>query len=180
MHRRARGLWAFVFVACILFKSIPAAAAADWELFTHPTMGFSIRYPSGWETMTADQKSLQMVLLAPARTGSDAHMGVAIAAVRAPANATIDDMLAAADKPLRQEIGKFRILRIDRTTLGSASAMIMYMVGHAREVDLYSMILLTIVQPRLYVVMGFAELNSPQLAEETRLLQSILVTFRPP
>ncbi len=180
MRSGVRTFSALVLAACLSLGSAPARAANGWELFTHPDLGFSLRYPAGWVATPLSQKDIPLVVVGPPAAGvPEVHLGVAVFVVRAPANVTADDLVAAADRQLREELGKYRVLRIDRTKLGGTPAVVIYLIGRGHEEELYGLVLFTIIKSRLYAVIGFTALNSTQLADETRLLQSILVTFRP-
>jgi hypothetical protein len=106
-------------------------------------------------------------------------MGVMVMSVRAPSNLTAGHLLGTADEPLREQVGDYRILRVDRTKLNGVPAELAYATAHTRGKAVYVIILLTVTNHRLYSVAGLTALGSTQLAEETRQLQAILVTFRP-
>ncbi len=105
-------------------------------------------------------------------------MGVAVLTGSAPPKTKPEDLVAALDAPLRDQVGDFRLLRIDRTTLQGVPTVLIYVAGRSRSNDIYGLILFTIVKPRLYGLIGVTALHSTQLAAETRLLQTILLTFR--
>jgi len=181
MHSWTRGAL-FAILSIILLLTVSSTSAqTQWEQFTHPTMGFSLSFPDGWTTHTSNNPSIPLILSGPSSAGvPEVPLVIAVISAPAPPNAKPEHLLAASDESLRKEAGDYHVLRVDRTMLQGRPTVVIYLTGKSNGGrDIYGLSLFTIVKPRLWVVVGLTSLHSPELASETQLLQSILVTFRP-
>lgn len=74
----------------------------------------------------------------------------------------------------------YRRLRSDRLMIGAYPAVVRYYTWKRGDgVELYQMQLVTLAGNRGYVVTGTTTTASSHLADEAKLLVSILLTFRP-
>ena len=175
----SRSLYAITLAVILALSAVPVRAQTTWERFTHPTVGFSLSYPTGWVPTPMSHPSLHLILVGPSAAGApDIPMGVMVMSVRAPSNLTAGQLLGTADEPLRDQVGDYHLLRVDRTKLNGIPAELAYATAHTKGKAIYVMVLLIVVNHRVYSVAGLTALDSTQLAEETRQLQAILVTFR--
>lgn len=179
--RITRSLHTVALVVILAMTAAPARAQTDWQRFTHPTAGFSLSYPPGWEPRAFDDptRPMQMMLGGPPPAGvPKIRMAVIVISVPTPPNITVEELLSGAGRPLRDHVDDLRILRVDHTTLNGSPAAVVYGTSNIAETDCYVIILLIIAKSRGYLVTGVTALGSTELAAETRLLQTILASFR--
>jgi predicted Zn-dependent protease len=167
-------------VVILALGVVPAHAQNDWQRFTHPTMGFSMSYPPGWVAETANNPNLPLIIVGPrAASMSSMRMGAVVISLPIAPKTTVEDMLGNADKPLREQVGDVRILRVDRTKLNGIPAAMAYATSYTPQGRaIYVMVLLMAAGSRGYAVTGFTALDSTELPAETRQLQAILASFR--
>jgi hypothetical protein len=175
-----RAPYTIALVVILALSAVPAHAQSDWKVFTHPTMGFSVSYPPGWVPRIATDARLHLVMIGPSAARVPAfEMAAFVISIPARPNATIEEMYDGTNSPLEEQVGKSRIMRVDRTKLNGIPAAVFYETSFTRGTDIYVMVLLTIAKSRAYAVAGITALDSTQLAAETRQLQAILASFRP-
>ncbi|HVH31357.1 MAG TPA: hypothetical protein VNA31_06800 [bacterium] len=176
----ARGPYTIALVVILALVGVPAHAQNDWQRFTHPTMGFSMSYPPGWVAEAVNNPNLPLIIVGPrAASLSSMRMGAVVISLPAPPGVTVEDMLGDFNKPLREQVGDVRILRVDRTKLDGIPAAMAYATSYTPQGRaIYVMILLMAARSRGYAVTGFTALDSSELAAETRQLQAILASFR--
>ncbi len=182
-----RGPYTIALVVMLAFSVVPAHAQNDWQRYTHPTVGFSVKYPPGWVAHTNPHTTdpqlapLHVVIVGPFSAGvPNFQMGVVVISVPVPPNTTAEHVFDGADEPLRQQVGDARVLRVDHTKLNGIPASVLYATSYARRTPIYVMTLLVAANSRGYVVSGITALDSAELAAETKQLQTILASFRPP
>lgn len=162
-------------------SSAPAGAASDWPLFRHPSQGFSISYPRGWETLSGTGQA-SFVAIGPAVPGMPGtRMIVVVVAAPLPPGATLEEAEDSIQANLARQGQTTNILRQDRFMLRGIPALFIYL--HRRNpqgVELYQMVMILMHRERGFGVVGSTAVASPTLTEDTKLLQSIIVTFRPP
>jgi predicted Zn-dependent protease len=157
----------------------PTTAAA-WTQFRHPTYGFYISYPQGWEVLSGEGKAA-FAAVGPAANGVAAvRLGVVVATARIPAGATLEEADADLERTITQRGDIVRVLRKDRIDLRGVPALMIYIVRrNPSGVDLYQMVLIVAHNGRGYAIVGVTAAGSTSLSEETRLLQSLILTFQP-
>jgi predicted Zn-dependent protease len=177
----ARSPYTVALMVILAMTAVPVRAQTDWQRFTHPTAGFSLSYPPGWEprAFSDPAHSVQMMLGGPPPAGvPKIRMAVIVISVPTTPNVTAEELLSGAGRPLRDHVDDLRIMRVDHTTLDGNRAAVVYGTANIAETDCYVMILLVIAKSRGYLVTGVTALDSTNLATETRLLQTILASFR--
>lgn len=180
-----RGPYTIALVVILALSAVPARAQGDWKQFTHPTLGFSISYPPGWVAHQNPYRDpalapLHLVVVGPFSAGVPTfQMGVVVISVPVPPNTTAEHVFDGADRPLREQVGDARVLRVDHTKLNGIPASVLYETSYTRGTPIYVMTLLVVVNSRGYVVAGVTALDSTELPAETRQLQAILASFRP-
>jgi hypothetical protein len=110
-------------------------------------------------------------------------MAVAVISSPTPPNITAEDLLghviSDAEKPLREQVGDYNFMRVDRTKLNGIPALVAYATSYKGQTAVYVMVLVTAANSRGYEVAGVTALDSQQLPAETQQLQTILASFRP-
>jgi hypothetical protein len=158
----------------------PAAPASGWTQYRHPQLGFKIRYPAGWETLSGSSSTAWIGLGPPAESAQRFRLNVVVVTVRTRAGATIEEGHADLQRALARPGESSEILRTDQANLGEHPALLTYVQRRtAQGLDLYQMILITIYYRRGYAIVGSTISTSSKIAAETQLLQRVLLTFRP-
>jgi hypothetical protein len=157
-----------------------AGAAAGWTQFRHPQLGFRVSYPAGWETLAGSNSTAWIGLGPQAQSAQRFRLNVIVVTVRTGAGATIEDAQGQLERALVRPGETTRVLRTDRAALGEHPALLTYVQRRtASGLELYQMILITIHYQRGYAIVGSTVSTSTDIAAETRLLQRVLLTFRP-
>jgi hypothetical protein len=158
----------------------PAPSTARWVTFRHTEYGFAISHPPGWDILSGQGRAA-FAAIGPAPAGiADFRMNVIVATGRVPRGATLEEADAEVQQLLARQHDTVRVLRKDRLDLRGVPSFIVYMArtnptGHS----LYQMMLILAYGARGYAVVGTTAAGSTRLADETRLLQSIVLTFQP-
>jgi hypothetical protein len=157
-----------------------AEAASTWVQYRHPTIGITIRHPSGWETLSGDGKAA-LVAIGPAAKGVPAvRLSVIVVVIPVPARATVRDARDDLERELARRMGSIQLLRTDEVDLNGVSAILTYVTRHSPQgTALYQMVLIAAHDRRGYAIAGTTAATSTQLAEETLLLQRLVLSFRP-
>jgi len=176
--RQAAGL--LLSVAVLAAFGGTAAAAPGWLTFTHPELGFSLSYPDSWMVTNAPSGVVFMAIGPNPAGVRSLRMNVNVGYEDVPAGTTLDAYEAQNEAGQGLLFTGYQRLRTDRTTVGGAPAVLRYFTWKRNDgVELYQMQLVTIVGPRGYVVTGTTATASTRLADEAKLLASIVLTFRP-
>ncbi len=160
----------------------PAATAAgpSWVQFRHPTFGFSISYPQGWETLSGEGKAAFAALGPSAQGVANVRLGIVVTTARISDGATLEEADLGLERLLAERTDTVRILRKDRIDLRGVPALLTYVVRRSPQgIDLYQMVLIVAHNGRGYAVVGVTAAGSTSLADETRLLQTLMLTFQP-
>src|SRR5207245_11362520 len=97
-----------------------------------------------------------------------------------PSGSNVEDCEAPNESGLGLLFTGYRRLRTDRLLIGSYPAVVRYYTWKRGDgVELYQLQLVTLAGSRGYVVTGTTTTASTRLANEAKLLVSILLTFRP-
>jgi len=156
------------------------AASSSWVQFRHPTFGFSISYPQGWETLSGDGKAAFAALGPSAKGVANVRLGIVVTTARIPDGATLEEADMGLERLLAGRTDTVRILRKDRIDLRGVPALLTYVVRHNPQgIDLYQMVLILTHNGRGYAVVGVTAAGSSSLPDETRLLQTLMLTFQP-
>ncbi|MDQ7857561.1 MAG: hypothetical protein QN174_01480 [Armatimonadota bacterium] len=184
---RLPGCWPVLLlpVALLAATSLAPAAAADpstapWTTFRHPVYGFAVSHPHAWETLSGEGRAAFAAMGPPAAGASGLRLSVVVATGPVPAGASIEQADAEVQQLLAGQSGTVRVLRRDRIDLRGVPSFILYMARTTPTgQQLYQMVLVVIHRGRGYAVVGTTAAASTNLAEETRLLQRVLLTFQP-
>lgn len=161
-------------------QAAPTDAALRWTHFKHPRLGFRMSYPTGWETLTGDSAAAWIGLGPPAQSPQRFRLNVIVVSVRTRAGATIEEAQQQLERATTRSGETTRLLRTDQADLGEHPALLTYVTRRtAQGLDLYQMILITIHYRRGYAIVGSTVSTSTAIVPETRLLQRVLLTFRP-
>jgi hypothetical protein len=164
----------------VLAASGAAHAATGWTTFAHPRLGFSLSYPPGWEVARGATGVVLLVVGPPPAGVAGLRMNVSVTHEEVPPGMTVEHYDAQNESGMGMLFTGYRRLRTDRTQLGTHPAVLRYYTWTRGDgVELYQMQLATITGTRGYVVTATTAAASRRLAEETRLLVTILLTFRP-
>jgi hypothetical protein len=107
-------------------------------------------------------------------------LNVVVATGRVAPGATLEEAEAEIEQLLARQGDRARVLRKDRLDLRGVPSFIVYMSrANQSGYSLYQMVLLLTYGARGYAVVGTTAAKSTRLADETRLLQSIILTFQP-
>ncbi|MGH2372682.1 MAG: hypothetical protein ACRDIC_04280 [bacterium] len=157
-----------------------AHGAPDWQSFRHPSQGFSISYPRGWETLSGTGQA-SFVAIGPTVAGAPGtRMVVVVVAAPLPRGATLEDAESSIQANLSRSGQPTNVLRHDRFSLRGTPAFLIYLHRkNPQGVELYQMVMVLMHRGRGFGVAGSTAAASSSLTEDTRLLQSILLTFRP-
>lgn len=153
--------------------------AESWQRFVHPTLGFSLSYPAGWEAVSREGV-VGVALLGPEIPGSGGlRINVNVVSEVLPREGNIDAIEAIAERQVALILSGYRRLRSDRTTLGGRPAILRYFTWKRNDgVELYQMQLFTYAGRRAYVITGTTLATAPTLERDALLLQQIVTTFR--
>ena len=166
----------------VLLLALPgtAQATAGWQTYTHPQMGFSLSYPDGWAE-TNGPSGVAFMALGPAAAGGQSfRLNVNVTSEELPSGINVEDYEAQNESGLGLLFTGYRRLRTDRLLIGSYPAVVRYYTWKRGDgVELYQLQLVTLAGSRGYVVTGTTTTASTRLADEAKLLVSILLTFRP-
>ncbi|MDR7471449.1 MAG: DcrB-related protein [Armatimonadota bacterium] len=164
----------------LLVASGAASAATGWATFTHPRLGFTLSYPPGWEVARTATGVVLLVVGPPPAGVSGLRMNVSVTHEEVPPGMTVEQYDSQNESGMGLLFTGYRRLRADRTRVGDYPAVVRYYTWIRGDgVELYQMQLAAIAGTRGYVVTGTTAAASRRLAEEARLLVSILLTFRP-
>jgi hypothetical protein len=137
-------------------------------------------YPTDWETLTGDRTAAWIALGPPTQSPQRFRMNVVVVSARTKSGATIEEAHGQLERALARPGETTSVLRTDEADLGGHPALLTYATRRtAQGLDLYQMILITIHYRRGYAIVGSTVSTSTRIAEETRLLQRVLLTFRP-
>ncbi len=178
MARRAAGLFFSAMVLAAL--SGAALAAPGWQTFTHPQLGFSLSYPESWN-VTKGPTGVVFMAIGPTPAGvPNLRINVNVSYEEIPAGMTLEQYEAQNESGLGLLFSGYQRLRTDKTVAGDSPAVLRYYTWKRNDgVELYQMQLVTIAGTRGYVVTGTTSTGSTRLADEAKLLASIVLTFRP-
>jgi len=108
------------------------------------------------------------------------RLGVVVTTARIPAGATLEEADADLERTLAQRTDTLRVLRKDRIDVRGMPALMIYVVRrNPQGVDLYQMVLIAAHNGRGYAIVGVTAAGSTSLSDETRLLQSLILSFQP-
>ena len=164
----------------VIPRGAPARGASDWQSFRHPSQGFSISYPRGWETLSGTGQA-SFVAIGPTAAGAPGtRMVVVVVAAPLPRGATLEDAEASIQANLSRSGQPTNVLRHDRFSLRGTPAFLVYLHRkNPQGVELYQMVMILAYRGQGFGVAGSTAASSPSLNEDTRLLQSIILTFKP-
>jgi predicted Zn-dependent protease len=181
-QRSARGSSAFLIVtlAVLLVAPVQAAPGTGWVRFRHPSYGFTINYPQGWEVLSGEGTAA-FVAIGPAVAGvAGARLGLVVVTARVPQNATLDAAAADLQRQLERSAGAMQILRTDRFDHRGIPALMTYVVRKTPQgIEQYAILMILTTGGRGYAVLGTTATGSARLADETTLLQRAMLTFQP-
>ncbi len=180
-RQRICSFLAVALLATLGLGALPSHAETEWQEYTHPTYGFSLRVPQGWSFAQPELPLVAMATLGPMSAGEQAfRMNVNVVVDSVPAGTTIAQFDVVANAKLQQVFPGYQLLRSDHTSLEGLPAVVRYATWHTRDgVELYQLQLGLIVGMRIYVVTGTTLAASRRIKDEAFVLQQILVTFRP-
>ena len=160
---------------------LPAPAAEQWVRYTHPSIGFRIAYPSGWQQLPENGAGAALVVAGPTPAGvTEFKMNLVVVARPIPAGATLDTASAALEKSLARRFGVSQVLRTDKVVLEGTRALLSYVYRKPpKGPQLYQIVLLTLSGEMGYAAAGTTAARSSKVSEETLTLQRSLMTFRP-
>lgn len=161
-------------------RGASVSGAPDWQVFRHPSQGFSINYPRGWESLSGTGQA-SFVAIGPAIAGvPGVRMIVVVVSAVLPRGATLEDAESSMQANLARMGQPANVLRHDRFSLRGTPAFLVYLHRkNPQGVELYQMAMILMHRGQGFGVVGSTAAASPSLTEDTRLLQSILLTFRP-
>jgi hypothetical protein len=175
---------AVIVVAALAITGLQAAAptpsTARWITFRHAEYGFSISHPPSWDVLSGRGRAA-FAAVGPEPAGvPDFRLNVVVATGRVPQGATLEEADAEIEQMLSRQNETVRVLRKDRIDLRGIPSFIVYVARtNSTGYGLYQMVLIVAYRARGYAVVGTTAAGSARLAEETRLLQSIVLTFQP-
>ena len=177
---RAAGIAVSILILALLVPTGTALATEGWQTFTHPQLGFALSYPDGW-TQAKGPTGVAFMAVGPAPAGGPGfRMNVNVTYEEIPSGMNVEDYEAQNESSLGLLFTGYHRLRSDRTMIGSFPAVVRYYTWKRGDgVELYQMQLVTIAGSHGYVVTGTTTTSSSRLADEAKLLISILLTFRP-
>ncbi|HTE03614.1 MAG TPA: DcrB-related protein [bacterium] len=178
--RRRAGSLAILLSTLLLALPGTAQATAGWQTYTHPQLGFSLSYPDEW-VATNGPSGVVFMVLGPAAAGAqNFRLNVNVTSEELPSGINVEDYEAQNESGLGLLFTGYRRLRSDRLLIGSYPAVVRYYTWKRGDgVELYQLQLVTLAGSRGYVVTGTTTTASTRLADEAKLLVSILLTFRP-
>jgi hypothetical protein len=181
MTRRASILLVLgVLVLGVLVLTAAGAGGAEaWHQFVHPSLGFSLSYPAGWDARS-QQGIVGVSLVGPEIPGSNGlHINVNVVTETLPQEGNLDLIESIAERQVSLILSGYRRLRSDRTTLGGRPAILRYFTWRRNDgLEIYQMQLFTYASQRAYVVTGTTLATSPSIAQDAGLLQRVVTTFR--
>jgi hypothetical protein len=159
----------------------PAPAAEQWVRYTHPSIGFRIAYPAGWQQLPDNGSGASFVAAGPSPAGvTEFKMNLVVVARPIPAGATLEAAAEALEKALARRFGASQVLRTDRVALEGTPALLSYVYRKPpKGPQLYQILLLTLAGEMGYAAAGTTAARSTKVSEETLTLQRSLMTFRP-
>ena len=180
-RQRIRSLLAVALLATLGLGALPSHAASEWQEYTHPEYGFSLRVPQGWSFAQPESHLVVMTSLGPLSAGDPPfRMNVNVVIDSVPAGTTIAQFDVVVNETLQQVFPGYQLLRSDHMSLDGLPAVVRYATWHTRDgIALYQLQLGLIVESRFYVVTGTTLAASRRIKDEAFMLQQILVTFRP-
>jgi len=131
--------------------------------------------------MLSGEGKAAFAAVGPAASGVAAvRLGVVVTTARIPAGATLEEADADLERTLAQRTDTVRVLRKDRIDVRGMPALMIYVVRrNPQGLDLYQMVLIAAHNGRGYAIVGVTAAGSTSLSVETRLLQSLILTFQP-
>lgn len=180
MRSTAMPVLTIVLVAIVLSSVKPVPAAPGWAQFVHPQLGFALSYPQEW-TVARGVTGVAFMVVGPSPAGvRDVRLNVNVTAEQLSAGITAEAFDGQNESGLGMLFHEYRRLRTDRTQVVGFAAMIRYYTWKRNDgIEIYQLQLSTVAGTRGYVVTGTTASVSSRLQVEARLLQSILLTFRP-
>src|SRR5574341_109284 len=166
---------------CLLLVAAAGMLAADaWPRFIHPSLGFSLSYPAGWEVLPIREGTIGVAVLGPQIPGtSGLRRNVNVATEVLPHEGNIEMIEALAERQVSLILSNYQRLRSDRTTVGGRPAILRYFTWKRNDgLLMYQMQLFTYAGRRAYVVTGTTLATSPAIAQEAGILQRIVASFR--
>ncbi len=174
--------WTTFLISAVLIVLLSGLARAEegWQTFTHPQLGFSLSYPQGW-SVTKSPTGIVFMAIGPEPAGvRGQRMNINVTYEEVRAGTTVDQYDAQNESEQGMLYKGYRRLRTDKTVIDASPAVIRYYIWKRDDgVERYQMQLVTIAGTQAYVVTGTTSTASARLADETKLLVSILLTFRP-
>lgn len=179
MLRRARVVLLCAVMATVLGVIAPASAQG-WQTFRHPKLGFSLNFPDNW-SITNGPTGVVFMALGPSPAGVQGlRLNVNVTYEEIPLGMGVEEYDTQNESGLGLLFNGYRRLRTDKTMIGSYPAVVRYYTWKRNDgMELYQLQLVTIAGTRGYVVTGTTATSSTRLPDETKLLVSILLTFRP-
>lgn len=181
-RRALRGLIGAVLALGLLIlpRGASVSGAPDWQSFRHPSQGFSISYPRGWESLSGTGQA-SFVAIGPAIPNvPGTRMIVVVVAAPLPRGATLEDAESSVQANLSRTGQPINVLRHDRFSLRGTPAFLVYLHRkNPQGIELYQMVMILMHRGQGFGVVGSTAAASPSLTEDTRLLQSIILTFKP-
>lgn len=176
-----RGAAVALVAVCALLAAAAGTHAADaWPRFVHPSLGFSLSYPAGWEVLPVREGTIGVAILGPQIPGTGGlRMNVNVATEVLPQEGNIETIEALAERQVSLILSDYQRLRSDRTTVGGRPAILRYFTWKRNDgLLIYQMQLFTYAGRRAYVVTGTTLATSPAIAQEAAILQRIVASFR--
>jgi hypothetical protein len=155
-------------------------AAETWPRFVHPSLGFSLSYPAGWEVLPIREGTIGVAILGPEIPGtSGLRLNVNVASEVLPQEGNIEMIEALAERQVSLMLNSYQRLRSDRTTVGGRPAILRYFTWKRNDgLLIYQMQLFTYAGRRAYVVTGTTLATSPTIEREAGILQRVVASFR--
>jgi hypothetical protein len=179
--KRGVAVPAVVAVSALLVVAASGAKAAEaWQRFVHPSLGFSLSYPAGWDVLPIREGTIGVAILGPQIAGTGGlRLNVNVASELLPREGTVEMIEALAERQVSLILNNYQRLRSDRTTVGGRPAILRYFTWNRNDgLMIYQMELFTYAGRRAYVVTGTALASSPAIAQEAGTLQRIVASFR--
>lgn len=175
--------WTVALAVCGVALAIvlPAPAAEQWVRYTHPSIGFRIAYPHGWQQLPDNGSGAAFVVAGPSPEGvAEFKMNLVVVAKPIPPGATLDAASTALERALARRFGASQVLRTDKVVLEGTPALLSYVYRKPpKGPQLYQIVLLTLSGEMGYAAAGTTAARSTKVSEETLTLQRSLMTFRP-
>lgn len=164
----------------MLLPAHSALAAAQWQTFMHPDLGFMLSFPAAW-SVTKNPSGIVFMAIGPSAAGVPTRkMNVNVTYEDVRANTTVDEYDAQNESGLGMQFRGYQRLRTDKTVIESYPTLLRYYTWTMGDgTELYQMQLVTVAGTHAYVVTGTTAKASTKLADEALLLRDILLTFRP-